>query len=248
MLPHLLAGISSALPSSLKYRLGGLSRPYTFLMRLGQPVVTVPSIAGAVSWEIDELTSQQFLRGTYEQYMQDAFAKFIRPGDCVYDVGAHAGYHSLLCGLLVGSTGRVFAFEPHPLSRRSIQRQLELNPALNVSLVPHALSNVCAKVYLDSTAGRSQTHISERGEFVAEAETIDHLVETGVLPPPQLIKIDVEGHELQVLQGGLKTIQTHKPIVLCDHNDSFTFGIVSTLMTPLGYDVTDFGLVISIPR
>jgi FkbM family methyltransferase len=122
-----------------------------------------------------------------------------------------------------------------------------LNPALNVSLVPHALSDVCSRVYLDSTPGRSQTHISEHGEFAVEAVTIDHLVETGVMPPPQLIKIDVEGHESRVVQGGLKTIQTHKPIVLCDHNDSFTFQIVSTLMTPLGYDVTDAGLVISIP-
>src|SRR5438132_27841 len=120
MLADLLAGISSGLPTSLKYKLGGLRRPYTFLMRLGSRVVRVKSIAGSVNWEIDELTSQQFLRGTYEQYMQDAFAKLIRPGEIIYDVGAHAGYHSLLCGLLVGSTGRVFAFEPHPLNCSSI--------------------------------------------------------------------------------------------------------------------------------
>src|SRR6266404_5546912 len=178
MLPHLLAGISSGLPSSLKYRLGGLRRPYTFLMRLGQPVVKVKSIAGSVNWEIDELTAQQFLHGTYEQYMQDAFAKFIRPGDCVYDVGAHAGYHSLLCGLLVGSTGRVFAFEPHPLNCRSIRRQIELNPALNIILVPHALSDVGSSAYMDSKPGRSQAQISASGDLEVEAKTIDELIET----------------------------------------------------------------------
>ena len=248
MLLDLLTRVSAGLPSSLKYKLNALRRPYTFVLRLGKPVVQVPTMAGKVNWKIDELTTQRFLRGTYEQYMQDAFAKFIRPGDCVYDIGAHAGYHSLLCGLLVGSTGRAFAFEPHPLNCRSIQRQLELNPTLNVTLVQHALSDVCSRVHLDSRPGRSKAHISERGEFEVEAETIDHLVETGALPPPSLIKIDVEGHEAQVLRGGLKTIQTHKPIVLVDHNDDRTFQIVNELMTPLGYGVSDAGLVISVPR
>src|SRR5438874_3622250 len=131
MLPRLFAGISSGLPTSVKYKLKAFRRPYTFLMRLGKPVSEVPSRAGVINWEIDELTSQQVLRGTYEPYMQDAFARLIRLGDVVYDVGAFAGYHSLLCGLLVGSTGRVFAFEPHPLNCDSIQQQLRLNPTVN---------------------------------------------------------------------------------------------------------------------
>src|SRR2546428_831932 len=105
MFSRLLAGISSKLPTSVKYQLKPLRRPYTFFLRLGRPVVQVPSVVGPIRWEIDELASQQLLRGTYEQYMQAAFAKFIHNGDVVYDVGAFAGYHSLLCGLLVGSTG-----------------------------------------------------------------------------------------------------------------------------------------------
>src|SRR3989440_1832756 len=230
MLPYFLAGISAGLPTSLKYKLGCLRRPYTFLMRLGRSVVIVPSIAGFVSWEIDELTSQQFLRGTYEAYMQDAFAKFIRPSDVVYDIGAHAGYHSLLCGLLVGSTGRVFAFEPHPLNCDSIQKQLRLNPTVNVTLMPFALAHLDAMDCFDTRAGRSQTHISNIDDLSAEAKSIDHLVETGVLPPPNLIKIDVEGHEESVLRGGMKTIASNRPIVLCDHNDSSTFETVRDLL------------------
>ncbi len=247
MLPYLLAGISAGLPTLLKYKLGGLRRPYTFLMRLGRPVVKVPSIAGFVNWEIDELTSQQFLLGTYEAYMQDAFAKCIRPGDVVYDIGAHAGYHSLLCGLLVGSTGRLFAFEPHPLNCDSIERQLRLNPAVNVTLMQFALSDLNATVRFDTHAGRSQTHISNTGDLSVETKSIDHLVESGVLAPPNLIKIDVEGHEERVLRGGMKTIASKKPIVLCDHNDSSTFGTIRDLLGPLGYEVSNGSLVTSIP-
>jgi FkbM family methyltransferase len=179
--------------------------------------------------------------------MQDAFVKLIRNGDVVYDVGAFAGYYSLLCGLLVGSTGRVFAFEPHPLNCDSIERQLRLNPTLNVTLLPFALSDLNARVCLDTHAGRSQTHISNTGDLSAEAKSIDNLVETGVLPPPNLIKIDVEGHEEGVLRGGMKTIASHRPIVLCDHNDGSTFETVRDLLTPLGYEVTNGSLVTSIP-
>src|SRR6266568_1100831 len=247
MLPYLLAGISAGLPTSLKYKLGVLRRPYTFLMRLGQPVVQVPSRAGVINWEIDELTSQQVLRGTYEPHMQDAFAKLIRNSDIVYDVGAFAAYHSLLCGLLVGSTGRVFAFEPHPLNCSSIQRQLRLNPKVNVTLMPFALSDLNASVCFDTHAGRSQTHISNTGDLFAEAKSIDHLVESGVLSPPNLIKIDVEGHEERVLLGGMKTIASNRPIVLCDHNDTSTFETVRDLLSPLGYEVANGSLVTSIP-
>jgi FkbM family methyltransferase len=247
MFSSLLTGISSKLPTSVKYQLKGLRRPYTFFMRLGRPVVRVPSLAGPINWEIDELTSQQLLRGTYERHMQEAFAKFIRKGDVVYDVGAFAGYHSLLCGLLVGSTGRVFAFEPHPLNCDSIQRQLRLNPAVNVTLMPFALSDLNASVFFSTHAGRSQTHVSDTGDLSAETKRIDDLVESGVLPPPNLIKIDVEGHEERVLRGGMKTIARHGPIVLCDHNDSSTFETVRDLLSPLGYEVSNGLLVTGTP-
>jgi FkbM family methyltransferase len=217
-------------------------------MRLGQPEVQIPSRAGLINWAIDELTSQQILLGTYEPYMQDAFAKFIRKGDVVYDVGAFAGYHSLLCGLLVGSTGRVFAFEPHPLNGVSIQRQLSLNPAVNVTLMRFALSDRNASVCFDTHAGRSQTHVSSTGDLFAEAKSIDHLVESGVLAPPNLIKIDVEGHEERVLLGGMKTIASNRPIVLCDHNDSSTFETARDLLTPLGYEVANGSLVTGFPH
>ena len=218
-----------------------------FLMRLGQPEVQIPSKAGLINWAINELTSQQVLLGTYEPYMQDAFVKFIRLGNIVYDVGAFAGYHSLLCGLLVGSAGRVFAFEPHPLNCDSIQRQLRLNPTVNVTLMPFALSDLNASVCFDTHAGRSQTYISDTGDLSAEAKSIDHLVESGVLSPPNLIKIDVEGHEESVLRGGMKTIASNRPIVLCDHNDSSTFETVRDLLSPLGYEVSNGSLVTGIP-
>ena len=248
MFTHLLAKISAGLPSSLKYKLTNLRGPYTSLMRFGQPKLKVPTIAGSLNWEVDELTSQKFIRGTYEPYMQNAFAKYIRPGFIVYDVGAHAGYHSLLCGLLVGPAGRVFAFEPHPHNRQSIQRQLDLNPGINVTLMTYALSDTCSSVHLNSTQGPSQAYLSDDGNIAVEAKSIDYMVENESLPPPDVIKLDVEGHEEQVLRGALRTMKSYKPIVLCDYNDNQTFTMVTEVMGPLGYQITGESLVTALPE
>jgi FkbM family methyltransferase len=248
MLTHILAKNERGPSLVIKYKLKNLRRPYTSLMRLGEPILRVPTIAGTINWEVDELTSQQFVLGTYEPYMQRAFVKFIKPGAVVYDVGAHAGYHSLLCGLLVGPTGSVFAFEPHPGNRKSIRRQLILNPVLNVTLMAYALSDRCSGVYLNCGPGRSQGYLSDEGDLAVEAKSIDYLVEKETLPAPDIIKIDVEGFEAQVLRGALKTINSYKPIILCDYNDNQTFSLVQELTAPFGYEITGDSLVTAIPQ
>ena len=63
-------------------------------MSVGQSVLDVPTDAGSLRWRVDALTSQQFILGTYEPYMQRAFTEYVQKGDVVYDVGAHAGYHT----------------------------------------------------------------------------------------------------------------------------------------------------------
>lgn len=237
MFPYLLARFTAALPTPLKYRLKRLKPSYTHLMRLSVSVVQVETIAGSLNWEIDELTSQRFLLGTYEPYMQRAFVKFIRPGFTVYDVGAHAGFHSLFCGLLVGTGGRVIAFEPNPSSAESIQRQLNANSQIAVEVCQVALSDRCGTAMLDTSAGSSQETLSQNGNLEIEARSIDWMVAEGIVPPPDLIKIDVEGHEEAVIIGGLAVIGKHKPIILCDTNDETTFPSMKELLLPLGYEL-----------
>lgn len=238
MLARVLTNIAALLPSELKYKLVRLRPAYLSTLSRIQPISTVKTSAGEFSWRIDDLTSQRILRGGYEPYMQAAFTRYVRPGSVVYDIGAHAGFHTLFCALLAGATGRVIAFEPNPGNFRSIGAQLELNPSLNVTLLPYAILDRNADVRFEAGDDSSQGHISETGSFSVEGRTLDTLVEQGTLSPPSLIKIDVEGAEEQVIAGALQVLAKYRPVVLCDRNDDTTEVKVRRLLAPLGYTVT----------
>lgn len=246
MFARTLAGIAAKLPSSVKYRMGKLKPLYMRAMRLGQPSTIVETSIGQLQWQIDEFTSQEFLRGTYEPYMQDAFLKYVLPGNIVFDVGAHAGFHSVFCGLLVGPTGRVFAFEPNPISRGSLEGQVRLNPTLRIEVVRYALSDTVGWADFDATQG-CQSRITSKGKSKVEMRTLDSLVSVE-LPIPDVIKIDVEGEEEEVLRGSEKTLSKFRPIVLCDYNDARTMSSVSRILLPFAYEILPGPPVIGIPR
>ena len=203
---------------------------------MGSPVVDVNSSAGSFKWRIDEITSQEFILGAYESYMQEAFVRLIRPGFTVYDVGAQAGFHAMVCSLLVGLEGTVVAFEPNPANLSSINQQLRVNKVSNTLVMDCALGEHVELARLDITGGSKQGFVTKTGEVAIEVKTIDSL--SGTLPPPDLIKIDVEGYEEQVIRGGLKTIKKHLPIIVCDPNDDHTSSLLESILKGMGYQLT----------
>jgi len=237
MFTRSLTAIAAALPTSLKYRIARLKPLYASAMAWQQTLVRVETRAGALNWYMDGYASQSYIRGSYEPYMQESFLRFVRPGTVVYDVGAHVGFHALFCGLLVGPSGRVFAFEPDPQCRTSLERQIAANPQLPLIVLPYALSDCQGKSPLDTSKGSSQSRLHAEGNLLVEATNIDSLVQDAGLPPPHVMKIDVEGHETAVLRGANTTLVRYRPVVLCDYNDDSTLHVVHALLNPLGYDV-----------
>jgi len=247
MFTKTLSKIASLIPSSIKYKMSKIRPIYTFVMRLGQPIIRIQTAAGKINWKIDRLTAQEFVLGTYELYMQRAFLTFVHPGDVVYDVGANAGFHSFFCGLLVGPSGQVIAYEPNPENCASIERQIMVNPDIPVSILSYALSDHCGRVGLDTSRGSRQCYVTETGNISIEARTLDSLVTESRIPPPKCIKIDVEGHEEHVIKGSLETVQSYKPVILCDYNDSTTLPKVAGLLMPLGYTIKQGPPIIALP-
>jgi FkbM family methyltransferase len=152
----------------------------------------------------------------------------------------------MFCGLLVGPLGKVVAFEPNPISRSSLERQIRVNSNLRVEVVPYALSDVVGFADFDATQG-CQSRLTPTGKSKVEIRTLDSLVSVD-LPVPNIIKIDVEGEEENVLRGACKTLSKFRPTVLCDYNDDKTLTSVSRLLLPLGYEVLSGPPVIGTPR
>jgi len=153
----------------------------------------------------------------------------IKPGETVLDIGSNRGYMSVLAGLKVGATGRVFCFEPNPIIHRGLQEHLRLNQITGyVEASTLALSNCNSRdatffvSTLESNSGLSSLtphpvllvnqNLSLKNTITVETTTLDDwLNEKAIVDPIDFIKIDVEGAELLVLEGAKETLSKHPP-------------------------------------
>jgi FkbM family methyltransferase len=159
--------------------------------------------------------------GAHEQHVQDALARILEPGMRFWDAGAHAGFFSFLASRIVGDEGVVHAFEPQPDSRDRLVTGVGLNSAANVTVHPIALTNIDGDAVLHRHAESPMwSLVSERGEadgITVRCQTIDSMAEQ--LGAPDLIKIDVEGAELEVIRGGRATAEKAHPIFIVELSD-----------------------------
>lgn len=163
----------------------------------------------------------------YEPEDVEAFRRFARPGSVVFDVGANVGQYSLLASKLVGETGHVYAFEPSPDVLVKLQHHLEVNHADNVLLTRKAVAecNGTASFYpanensnqgvgslLPAEEYRGKIRTEESIEV--EVVTLDNFCEEHGIDHIDLLKIDVEGYDLDVLKGAEKILDRSPGIVV----------------------------------
>ena len=160
--------------------------------------------------------------GAYlEEFEPDVKAlidRFTPPGGVALDIGANVGLHPLRIAYRLGSDGRLFAFEPTDFSYRKLRRNVALNPHLNIQPIQIALSNENAKdieIHFRTswrTDGGRADVASTRVDFL----TLDDWASQNELDRLDLIKIDVDGYEGLVIEGGLATISKFKPVFLIE--------------------------------
>ena len=164
--------------------------------------------------------------GTSELPVQRELAKHLNAGAIFYDIGAHVGFFTLIGAKLVSPRGHVYAFEPVAGNVTRIERLVELNALGNVTIIPKAVAEASqegdlilashpAGAVLACAGAPPDATFSIKVQLVA----IDDLVSSGRLKPPAVVKIDVEGAELQVLHGMAVTIEKFHPVIIFEIDD-----------------------------
>jgi FkbM family methyltransferase len=163
--------------------------------------------------------------GEYEPSTTRLFQRLATPGWTVLDVGANAGYFAVIAAVAGGHGSQVIAFEPNPRLAGMLAASIALNPELNIHVersavgdqpgeLPLHLASVSRNSGLSSL--RSDLPDTAGGTVTVPVVTIDDYCARRTLTP-DLIKIDVEGFELQVLQGATRTLTETPPgAVICE--------------------------------
>lgn len=194
---------------------GAVRRPYLQMMKRLSGGRGFPVAVGGIGIRLHpDFATQNWETVECESYR--AFASALRPGDVVYDVGAHIGTYTLVALDRIGSVGRVIAYEPHVLTRRYLQQHVHWNGGVDRVLIrPVCCGARCgtAKFYcLPNHAEGINGLLPVDGfeEIIVDVTTLDS--EVGRLGAiPSVIKIDVEGAEWDVLRGAEQTLRTYRP-------------------------------------
>ena len=187
----------------------------------------------------EHIQQQLFWYGYYEKEVISVWESFVQNDFTVMDIGANAGYYSLIAAK---KAGQVYAFEPSPVMRKQLEENIALNKIQNISVIPYAASDRegTATLYLSANDNTGMTGMQPAANFSGATVTInticiDEWIETKGSPTINTIKIDVEGAEMKVLEG-------MKDLLKRDHPDIF-IEIIDSLLEKYGHkgkDVFEF--------
>ncbi|MDH4192219.1 MAG: FkbM family methyltransferase [Betaproteobacteria bacterium] len=194
----------------------------------------------------------------YEADLASFLVRVLKPGDVFFDVGANCGFFSVLGGALVGSAGHVVAFEPVAENSTEIVMNAEANGLENITVVAQPLSNRIEEVEIhinsDSRGGHAlwdpaqfpgnTRSAAEHRSLHLLSTTLDEQIRAlGAGRAPKAIKIDTEGAEALILEGGRAVLRPADiPFIVAELHE---FGLAKLgssqaslrgMMRALGYD------------
>ena len=190
------------------------------------PVVVAAGGLQGLRLSLDLQEEKDYWLGTYELDLQAAVADLVGPGMLVYDVGANIGYISLLLARRVGAAGHVYAFEALPANLERLRLNLELSGlAARVTVVPAAVieKKRPARFLVGPSGGMGKAAGSAGRQDVVYSQTLevnglslDEFVYADGNPPPQVVKMDIEGGEVLALPGMSRLLVAARPSILLE--------------------------------
>lgn len=189
-----------------------------------------------------------YTNGDHEPWIQDLLEAELRPGDCYFDVGAHAGFFALIASRFVGSLGKIVAFEPDPDNAAALKANIAKNGLTQIAVVEAAVWSSPGQVIFEratDASNRTQGHVSAAKyaglhDISVPATRLDDLVFSDGHPVPHLIKMDVEGAEWEALQGARRLLAEAQPKLLCEVHDPAQMGQIRTYLEGFGYTAEEW--------
>lgn len=194
----------------------------------GRKTCRIEAGVGAGLWFRGAGAGDAYGSGTNELPVQEALRRTCNPGDVFFDIGANVGFFTMIGARLVGTQGLVVAFEPIRSNAQAVRTNAELNAFTHVRVREEAVADQVGHVEMYATEHVGGATLCSTG--IAPADTvrrvrvaqvsIDALIGAGKLPAPNVVKIDVEGAELAVVDGMAGVLDRHRPIVVYEVDDA----------------------------
>ena len=164
-------------------------------------------------------TGYSFITANFETYKINAFVDNFSAASVFYDIGAHVGYFTAIACDVNSGRGWVYAFEPRPMNAKFFRRHVAMNGFTNVTLFQAAVAVEAGEARFNSNTGSATGHLSSAGDLVVKVMNIDKEFEEGRMQPPDFIKVDVEGGEIEVLKSCRKVIGKCRPkLMIATHS------------------------------
>lgn len=214
----------------------------SFVLRRKVSVLMADGIFSVVHANIDECrTAKRFL--SFEPEFLEQFKGSVANSRVVYDIGGYIGLYSL-AAVCCNPQAAVYCFEPQLVNYHSITRNAAANDYCSIHVYQTALGDMEVEVPFarSGQTGRIATSEASGDTENTPLTTLDRLVQQEKIPPPDTMKIDVEGYEAHVLRGMQSILQQNKPVVLVEIHPNFLreFGEradgVDDFMAGFGYE------------
>lgn len=214
---------------------------------LSEVTIAAGALAG-MPMLLDMQTEKDFWLGTYEPEMQSALRELIKPGMTIYDVGANIGYITLMMAKLTGAHGKVFAFEALPDNVERLRRNVELNgltdrESIYAGAVAAGAGEVKFLVHPSGGMGKAAGSAGRDEQYLREITvpciSLDEFVYGQGNPPPQAVKMDIEGGEVMALPGMRRVLAEARPVMLMELHGPESARAAWESLTSAGYSLCE---------